>query len=331
MIVTIEVPSRLKKVLLGMGGLLVLGAALVAGPSALSMMGQPVSSAVIDHDAQTRYPIVLAHGLMGFGYMGRQSYWRNIPETLRSHGAQVYVTQVSSFNTSELRGEQLLAQVRQIMRETGAQKVNLIGHSHGSQSARYVAGLHPEWVASVTSVAGPTTGSEVADWVAALEAEHPMAQRALLAAGDGLAMLINWFTDARLPNDARQAIQSLSGAGALAFNQRFPAGVPTTPCGEGEHVVGDIHFYSWSSVGQFYNALNQADYVMALSGKAFTREADNDGLVGRCSSHLGEVIRDDYPMNHFQSVNQLSGLVGPGVDPVALYVEHARRLKAAGL
>jgi triacylglycerol lipase len=305
--------------------------ALVVVPSALSMMGKPVSDTVIDHDAETRYPIVLAHGLMGFGYMGKQSYWRDIPETLRAHGAKVYVTQVSSFNSSELRGEQLLAQVRQIMRETGAQKVNLIGHSHGSQSARYVAGLHPEWVASVTSVAGPTAGSEVADWVSALGQTEPWAQSLLLGLGNSLGAMINWFTDAKLPINAREAMVSLSGAGAKAFNDRFPAGVPTQPCGEGEHVVNDIHFYSWSSVGQFYNALNEADYVMALSGLAFKKEAGNDGLVGRCSSHLGEVIRDDYPMNHFQSVNQLSGLVGPGVDPVALYVEHARRLKAEGL
>jgi triacylglycerol lipase len=69
---------------------------------------------------------------------------------------------------------------------------------------------------------------------------------------------------------------------------------------------------------------------MSVSGLAF-KDEDNDGLVSRCSSHLGEVIRDDYPMNHFHSVNQLMGLVPEGVDPVGLYVEHARRLKQAGL
>jgi triacylglycerol lipase len=325
------VSSRLKKWVLGGLGVALLGAALTAGPVFISQMGEPVSAVVVDHDAQTRYPIVLAHGLMGFGYMGKQSYWRDIPETLRSHGAQVYVTQVSSFNNSELRGEQLLAQVRQIMEETGAKKVNLIGHSHGSQSVRYVAGMRPEWVASVTTVAGPTTGSEVADWLAELQRTHPLAADAILGFGNTVGALINSFTDARLPISADEALKSLSSAGAASFNRRFPAGVPADPCSEGAHVVDGIHYYSWSSIGQFYRALNQADYLMALSSKAFTREAENDGLVGRCSSHFGQVIRDDYPMNHFQSVNQMSGLVGPNVDPVALYVDHARRLKAAGL
>lgn len=298
-----------------------------------TLMGEPVSSAKVDDDAQTRYPIVLAHGMMGFGYINKQSYWRNIPETLRAHGAQVFVTQSSSFNSSDLRGEQLMAQVRQIMQETGASKVNLIGHSHGNQSVRYVAGNHPEWVASVTSVSGPTMGSEVADWVSALDAEHPMLAAMLLWTGDQLGGFINWRSGATtLPIDSREAMVSLSTRGAAQFNQRFPAGVPAQWCGEGEHVVEGIRYYSWSSIGQFYRALNLSDYLMALSGKAFERERDaNDGLVGRCASHLGEVIRDDYPMNHFHTVNQFSGLVGPGADPVGLYLAHARRLKAAGL
>ncbi|MFT3858317.1 MAG: hypothetical protein QM742_12740 [Aquabacterium sp.] len=85
-------------------------------------------------------------------------------------------------------------------------------------------------------------------------------------------------------------------------------------------------------MGRFYRVLNPADYLMALTGLTFQREpGDNDGLVGRCSSHFGQVIRDDYPMNHFHAVNQIKGLVGPGVDPVGLFVEHARRMKLAGL
>jgi triacylglycerol lipase len=308
------------------------GLLMVAATEA-TLRGEPVSSAKVDDDAQTRYPIVLAHGMMGFGYIDKQSYWRNIPETLRAHGAQVFVTQSSSFNSSDLRGEQLMAQVRQIMRETGAKKVNLIGHSHGSQSVRYVAGNHPEWVASVTSVSGPTMGSEVADWTVQLDAEHPLLAGLILGAGNQIGALINWRSNnATLPIDAREAMLSLSSRGAAQFNQRFPAAVPSQWCGEGAHEVEGIRYYSWSSIGQFYRALNAADYLMALSGKAFDREKDaNDGLVGKCSSHLGEVIRDDYPMNHFHTVNQLSGLVSPGADPVGLYLAHARRLKAAGL
>ena len=54
-------------------------------------------------------------------------------------------------------------------------------------------------------------------------------------------------------------------------------------------------------------------------------------MVGRYSSHLGQVIGDDYPLDHFDIVNQSLGLVGKGAEPIRLFVEHARRLKAAGL
>jgi triacylglycerol lipase len=44
------------------------------------------------------------------------------------------------------------------------------------------------------------------------------------------------------------------------------------------------------------------------------------------------VIRDDYPWNHLDEINQVLGLIGPfAPHPVALYVAHANRLKLAGL
>ena len=65
---------------------------------------------------------------------------------------------------------------------------------------------------------------------------------------------------------------------------------------------------------------------------SFVREKGQcDGLVGRYSSHLGTVIGDDYALDHFDIVNQSLGLVGKGAEPIRLFVEHARRLKAAGV
>src|SRR5471032_32763 len=60
-------------------------------------------------------------------------------------------------------GRAVVARIDEILRETGAEKVNLIGHSQGSLTARYAAAKRPDWVASVTSVAGPNHGSELAD------------------------------------------------------------------------------------------------------------------------------------------------------------------------
>src|SRR5437868_2163845 len=73
---------------------------------------------------QTRYPIVLVHGLFGFGSFLGVDYFYGIPQALRDDGARVFVAQVSAANSTEVRGEQLLAQVKTILALTGAAKVN---------------------------------------------------------------------------------------------------------------------------------------------------------------------------------------------------------------
>jgi triacylglycerol lipase len=58
----------------------------------------------------------------------------------------------------------------------------------------------------------------------------------------------------------------------------------------------------------------------------------NDGLVGRCSGHFGKVVRDDYPHNHGDAINQLFGIRGLFTPaPTDLYRQQANRLKVAGL
>ncbi len=103
--------------------------------------------------------------MLGFDSLLGIDYWYGIPSALRRDGAQVYVTEVSQLNTSELRGEELLAQVEEIVAISGKPKVNLIGHSHGGPTIRYVAGVRPDLIASVTSVGAPHKGSDVADLI----------------------------------------------------------------------------------------------------------------------------------------------------------------------
>lgn len=283
--------------------------------------------------AQTRYPIVFAHGMTGFANIGPIEYWYGIPGDLRKNGAKVYVTQESAFNSSELRGEQLLAQVEEILAVSGASKVNLIGHSHGNQSIRYVAGVRPDIVASATSVSGPTKGSDVADAIQGLSTSvGPDTTQLIVKIVNALGGVVEFLAgDSSLPQDAYAGLQSLSSSGAAVFNAKYPGGVPTSACGEGAYVANGVRYYSWSGVGQVTNLLDPVGYGLALGSSLTFKSKPNDGLVGQCSSHLGQVIRDNYPMNHLNTVNQLLGLVGPGANPVSLYRIHANRLKLAGL
>ena len=84
----------------------------------LALAGWPATSWAQGY-SQTRYPIVLVHGLLGFDKIGPLDYWYRIPAALRADGATVYVTQVSAANSTEVRGEQLLAQVKNILALSG--------------------------------------------------------------------------------------------------------------------------------------------------------------------------------------------------------------------
>jgi triacylglycerol lipase len=66
-----------------------------------------------------------------------------------------------------------------------------------------------------------------------------------------------------------------------------------------------VRNYSWSGTGVLTNPLDPLDAMFGLTSLAFVGKTDwqNDGLVGRCGSHFGKVIRDNYFMNHIDEVN----------------------------
>ncbi len=286
--------------------------------------------------AKTKFPIVLAHGMGGFSKIGPVDYWYGIPQDLSKNGSTVFVTQMASFNSSEVRGEELLNQVQQILAITGAQKVNLVGHSHGAQSIRYVAGLLPTRIASASSVGGTNTGSAVADVITGatnLPGIGPIGASVASSIANGLGTLIGLGSGEKLSQDSLAGLASISTKGAAAFNAKFPAGLPSaaTPCGQGAAQANGVRYYSWGGTSKLTNVLDPVDYALSLTSLAFGGQA-NDGLVSQCSSHLGTVIRDNYRMNHFDGVNQVLGLVNIfETDPVAVFRQQANRLKVAGL
>lgn len=281
---------------------------------------------------QTRHPIVLVHGLLGFDSLfGLYDYFYRIPAELEEDGATVYVVNVSSNNFSEVRGEQLIAELETIAALGGHDRFNLIGHSHGGPTIRYVASVRPDLVASVTSIGSPHTGSDVADGLRA--AVQPGSGLEGLVAGlvDALGVFIEFLSGDSDPQDSLGALASLSSEGAAIFNAAHPQGMPSTACGEGAQVVNGIRYYSFGGTGVLTNVLDVSDAFLGASSLFFGFEP-NDGLVGRCSSHLGDVIRDDYFWNHLDEVNQVLALrswFAP--NPASVYRTHANRLKNAGL
>ena len=295
-------------------------------------LGSHSAAHATDTYAKTRYPVVLVHGLLGFDAIGPINYFYGIPSALRSGGATVFTPEVSQANSTEVRGEQLLKQLQALKAQYGYTKFNLIGHSHGGNTIRYVAAVAPDLVASVTSVGTPHAGSKTADGIAGIaDATHTTGLANTLV--NGLSQLIAFLSDnqADNPQNAFAALQSLGTAGAADFNRRFPQGAPTSACGQGAEVVNGVRYYSYGGTSVLTNAWDISDVVLG-TGALFFGFEQNDGLVGRCSSHWGKVLRDDYPWNHLDEVNQAFGLRGLFTpDPVAMYRAQANRLKTLGL
>lgn len=295
-----------------------LSAALVAAPAANAATSAAASAATT---AKTKYPIVLVHGFMGFKDILGVDYFYQVPDDLRRNGATVYVAAVSQVNSSELRGEQLLQQMRQWAARDGVQKFNLIGHSQGGPTARYVAGVAPELVASITTVASPAR-------MLAADNDNPVND--LITNYSELTSFFGSFVawisgHGKLPQDVDAAKNFADEINAFAA--RFPAGVPSTYCGlDGKEFEAGMYLYSITGNKPKTNAWDVSDLAMAESS------VPSDGTLPVCSTHFGKVLRNDYPWNHIDEMNHVFGLIGKGApDPVAFYRSQANRLKLKGL
>ena len=209
---------------------------------------------------------------------------------------------------------------------TGRNNVNLIGHSHGGPTVRYVAAVKPAYVASVTGIGGPFRGSKVS-----VDIQNSTALRTVFnLVGDYMiAPLISYAQlQPDMPINFDASMKSLTETGSADFNRRFPTTALAANCDQaGAEVDRGIRYYSWTGTAQATNLLDIDTILMQLGPLSYGNK-DNDGMVARCSSHIGKVIRDNYNLNHTDLANMMFGLTGRfAPDPVALFRQHANRLK----
>lgn len=280
---------------------------------------------------KTRYPLVYVPGMYGFKKIVGLEYWHKIPENLSRSGATVFTLDVSGANTPEFRGEQVIEQVEDILAITGAEKVNLLGHSHGAPTIRYVAGVRPDIVASITSISGVNGKLNSAD----LYENVPKGSTIEAISGwfgNGLGHLINFFSGADDEQDFVASVRSMTSEEMTTFNALYSAGIPTEYCGEGDMIVDGIHYYSWSGNDPTTHFLDPLDYVWIFTSLIdYAYNEQSDGLVPPCASHVGHVIRDDFKMNHMDPMNWFLGLTSSKARPISIHRAHANRLKNAGL
>jgi triacylglycerol lipase len=262
-----------------------------------------------------------------------------IQEALEKAGCRVHVPALSGAHDNETRGEQLLVQIERFLKRTGFTTVNLFGHSQGALTARYAAAKRPDLVASITSISGPNHGSEVADRLRQAFEPGALPEQVAATLVQGFSQFLAMLSGNRaLPQDPVAALDALTTAGVGAFNAQYPQGLPVNWGESGPEWVDGVGYYSWSGcikgnlLDEGLNALDPLHLACRSYALLFEKEREfNDGLVGRFSSHLGLVIRSDYPMDHVDTINQTAGVTRTDPDPVALYIDHAMRLARKGL
>lgn len=165
---------------------------------------------------KTKYPILMVHGVFfrDFRYL---NYWGRIPRELKRNGATVYYGQQQSAAAVEDSGKELAARIREILEETGCEKVNIIAHSKGGLDSRAAiahCGMAP-YVATLTTINTPHRGCICAEY---LLNKVPEAARQKVAAAYNAALK-------RLGDenpDFLAAVTDLTESACLARNETTP-------------------------------------------------------------------------------------------------------------
>jgi triacylglycerol lipase len=286
------------------------------------------------------YPFVLAHGFFGFttfAGLDFETYFYQVKDHLAAQGEVVDTPAVDPFNDSDYRGAELLVAVQQFLAETGAAKVNIIGHSQGGLDARVVANLRPDLVASVVTLSTPHHGSPVGD-VAMKLIDATDSQSVI----DALTQLIGGPLYDTIGNatSLTKALYLFSQPGITAFNKAHPnsPGVfYASIAGRSElrgndddctPTVAQPFISSWSSTVDPLNPLFDA-FVPVLIGDQFYV---NDGLVRAKDAQWGE-FWGCLPADHIDEIGQILGEnPGPGNDwkYLDLYTEVIAYMRSRG-
>ena len=253
-----------------------------------------------DPFARLDAPIVLAHGLGGFSRIGVgpvtfATYFRGIPQAMRSVGNRVLVTQVPPIAGVDRRAHRLGEQIEAAF---GDQPVHLIGHSMGGLDSRRLL-IDPAWrrrILSLTTIGTPHLGSWLADF-------------AKLRVGRIYRML------ERMGVDPRGCVDVTRGE-AGRFHERNPA--PTDlPCFS---VAGEPADESVCWPLRRYHAI-----LGELEGA-------NDGLVSTESAQAFGTPLPIWPADHFRQMNwPIPGRTQyAGPPPLELYSQVVANLASLG-
>ena len=243
-----------------------------------------------------QYPVVLVHGIVAHDRGGILNFWGRIPKKLKEKGVKVFYGNTDAWGDYESNAQILKTTVEQILRDTKAEKVNIIAHSKGGLDSRYCIWKHQlgDHVASLTTLSTPHHGAEIADLILRRSLAHTAMVKKTLD------VFCKLYGDAN-PN-IYNVSQQLTTQKMKDFNK--------TVCMDERVYYQSIYTTMKNGLDDlmfFYSHL----YVKSVSG-------ENDGVVSAHSATWGDhVVKIEGGISHAEIVDykrkKISGINIPGI------------------
>lgn len=261
----------------------------------------------------TKYPILMVHGVFfrDFRYF---NYWGRIPKDLEQNGAKIYYGNHQSAASVADSAQEIADRILQLVKETGCEKVNVIGHSKGGLDTRAALQLPgvAEHVASLTTVSTPHRGCEFADYLLSKVPKREQQRLAKLYNG-----ALRKLGD---PNpDFLGSVKDLTATACKEFNDRTP----------------DVPGVYYQSVGTKLKTAGSGRFPLNFTYLlAHHFAGPNDGLVDEASFPWGEnyqflTVEGPRGISHGDMID-LNRENIPDFDVREFYVQLVHELKEKG-
>ncbi len=219
---------------------------------------------------KTKYPLLLVHGVF-FRDFDHFNYWGRIPAELKKNGATIYYGEHNSAAAVADSALELEKRIREIAKQTGCGKVNIIAHSKGGLDSRAAISTTSagKYVASLTTINTPHRGCEFADYLLA-----------------------------EIPEKQQQAIAKQYNTVAAKLGDKNPDflaavyDLTSEKCRERNEIIFDDPDVFYQSVGSVLQEASSGQFPLNFTYhlvKYF--DGENDGLVGIKSFSWGSSLR----------------------------------------
>lgn len=261
---------------------------------------------------ETKYPLLLVHGIAFRDVTLGYEYWGEIPEQLREHGAVVFTGKQEAYAPIEANADTLKQSVAGILASTGSEKVNIIAHSRGGLEARYMItrlGMAGS-VASLTTISTPHRGSGMADIV--------MEKIKDKEAASAVINLYSRIIGDRNPESLKSGFQLTTG-----YMEKFNREVPD---------IAGVYYQSYGSV---ISSGYPNPVWASLYGIMKKSDGENDGLVSESSCRWGNfrglVTCDGKPLVTHADIIGMNFITGEDCfDAPAFFIQVVSELKVMG-